>query len=154
MEQLLPAKPSDILSVALKDFRAIKRHSGYAIDMNQWHTPNDVNDICYVCLAGSVMANSLAVFNQETLTCSDFEASNEQKLRFLDGIREGLLSHYGHQFSLSISQEMANQLTVAIEDLYQRHNSRGLGELGHNETGDAFEDYLEEATRLLKRFGA
>lgn len=57
----LPDKPSELLTLALKDLEACKRDSNYSISMSVWHSfePNDRQ--CYVCMAGAVMAQTMKV---------------------------------------------------------------------------------------------
>lgn len=70
----IPAPPttlSALLRMAMDDYYVIKETPGYVIDMRRWHKWKD--DICYVCLAGCVMANTLKLAREdggEHLVCN------------------------------------------------------------------------------------
>ena len=52
----LPDKPSELIRLALSDLEKCEGDSRYEVDMNEWHVPTQKGHVCYVCLAGSVMA--------------------------------------------------------------------------------------------------
>lgn len=52
----LPDKPSALIRLALRDLEKCERSKKFTIDMSTWFEPNGT---CRVCLAGSVMAQSL-----------------------------------------------------------------------------------------------
>jgi len=56
----LPDTPSALIRVALADLKKCEAMPGYRIDMTTFHTPTS-NDVCLVCLAGAVMAQTLGV---------------------------------------------------------------------------------------------
>lgn len=58
LKDTLPKKPSALIRLALADLAVIEKDKRYKVDMGVWHMPYDK---CLVCLAGSVMANSLNV---------------------------------------------------------------------------------------------
>ena len=54
----LPDKPSELIRVALADLRKVEAMpETYRVDMNRWHHP--MGGKCSVCLAGSVIAQTL-----------------------------------------------------------------------------------------------
>ena len=53
----LPDKPSELIRLAIKDLELCEADPRYVIAMGHWHNPGAA--VCYVCLAGSVMANTL-----------------------------------------------------------------------------------------------
>ena len=59
-----PEKKWQLLELALKDLRKAERSDKYEVHMGFWYKPNDV---CKVCLAGSVMAFSLGVVPNSTV---------------------------------------------------------------------------------------
>jgi len=80
----LPSKLGDLIRLAIKDLEACESTPGYLIEMAEWHTYVPDEDICYVCLAGAVMANTLKVPRDVT----DFPALYfEAQLDALDLIR-------------------------------------------------------------------
>lgn len=56
----LPWRPSQLIRIAIADFKAITRDPRYIIDMDTWHRPAparlDCAPRCHVCFAGAVMA--------------------------------------------------------------------------------------------------
>lgn len=89
--EILPDKPSAMIRLAIADMKALmeRKDLKYKIDMNTWHE-NDGRGTCYVCLAGSVMANTLKVPHEEDI--EPFDLSNPQvadKLRALNEFRKG-----------------------------------------------------------------
>jgi hypothetical protein len=65
-ENKLPDKLSDLIRLAVKDAQTVAKLPGYKLDMRMWHQPKD-DDTCNVCLAGSVMANTLGADRRESL---------------------------------------------------------------------------------------
>ena len=65
--RLRKAKPSELILIALDDLARAERRKNFIINMSKWFQPiniesNETNaDKCTVCLAGSVMAGTLAV---------------------------------------------------------------------------------------------
>jgi hypothetical protein len=59
----LPDKPSDLLEVALRDLKAVEAmRDTYVVNMGLWHEPKSgYGSKCAVCLAGSVLAQSMSV---------------------------------------------------------------------------------------------
>ena len=58
MSNKLPNKPSELLSLALKDLTAAERTKTINIDMGIYYEKNN-DKTCSVCLAGSIMAKTL-----------------------------------------------------------------------------------------------
>lgn len=82
----LPDKPSELIRVALADLRKVEAMPDvYKIDMGDWHAVDDDSNHCFVCLAGSVMAQTLKVdagsncepWDFDEVTCGKLEALNE-----------------------------------------------------------------------------
>lgn len=55
----LPSKPSALIRLAIEDLIAVEQSPKYRVDMESWHRAGIMDDICNVCLAGAVIANSL-----------------------------------------------------------------------------------------------
>lgn len=60
----LPDKLSELLRVALVDLEKCEDDSRYFINMDVWHS-GAFGGICHVCLAGSVMAQSIGLDRTE-----------------------------------------------------------------------------------------
>lgn len=58
MTNKLPDHPADLIELAAEDLEKCERDPNYYINMARWHFPRG-EDRCEVCLAGSVLAQSL-----------------------------------------------------------------------------------------------
>lgn len=91
----LPDKASELILLALKDLEACERDDDYEICMGEWHSPMLIDpaeseeEVCAVCLAGSVMAKSLGADLDELRQPNDFP--EEKKLQGLNQVRVGLI---------------------------------------------------------------
>lgn len=56
----LPTKLSALIKVALKDLKKVEKDKNYKVNLSMWHQTFD-DDVCYVCLAGAVLAKSLKI---------------------------------------------------------------------------------------------
>ena len=69
-EQHLPKTPSELIRVALADLRACEDDHRYVVDMGDWHAPitdDSGREVCSVCLAGAVMAQTLRVPREQPI---------------------------------------------------------------------------------------
>ena len=57
-EEFIKLKPSQLLRLALSDIEKVSKDGRYDIDMNSWHRYEHEGEICFVCLAGAVIAKS------------------------------------------------------------------------------------------------
>lgn len=88
----LPRKPSALIRLALKDLEACEADPNYEIAMGVWHTPKSVwnrEGPCVVCLAGSVMAKTLACPIDRDLWPEEFDDETGQALEAIDLLRVG-----------------------------------------------------------------
>lgn len=84
----LPEKPSALIRLALADLEVVEKNPKYAIDMDFWHIVNKDTEICSVCFAGAVMANTLEAPSWMSHVPFEFE-SECHKLVALDSFRCG-----------------------------------------------------------------
>lgn len=84
----LPNKLSALIRVALDDLEKCENDGRYRINMDIWHDPDPAISVCYVCLAGAVMAQSLKLAPSKSRAPSMFP-ENQSKLYALNGIRSG-----------------------------------------------------------------
>ena len=92
LEPRLPNKPSELLTVALNDLIKTEKDPRYKVDMYTWHDPHlDDNDDghCFVCLAGSVIAQSLEASPLAYALPGHFDSDTRQKLVALDYFQQG-----------------------------------------------------------------
>lgn len=83
----LPDKPSELLAVALRDLEKCEKDPRFEIDMNVWCERTGTGH-CAVCLAGSVMMQSLNGM-PGPVPVPDLELITDRKLRALDHMRSG-----------------------------------------------------------------
>ena len=85
----LPGKMWKLLALACVDMEEIKKDDRYYFDMNVWHHLSD--DKCRVCMAGSVLANTLNFDIYEYFGIWQDEKTNMQfdilALQCIDSIR-------------------------------------------------------------------
>lgn len=84
----LPKKLSDLIEVALHDLEACEKSDEYTVDMGRWHYPSP-DSPCEVCLAGSVMAQTLGTKTSRIACPGDFGGDVQQALHALDEVRHG-----------------------------------------------------------------
>jgi len=84
---ILPNKIGDLIRLAVKDLEACEANPAYDIEMGEWHTYIAVDDVCLVCLAGSVMAQSLPANRTTYMSPSCFPDEIRNKLGFLNFCR-------------------------------------------------------------------
>ena len=89
---LLKLKPSELIRTAIHDLEICEADPKYNVDMGIWHNPTHlslaVNDtICSVCLAGTVMAQSLGADPEYKTSPCNFD--EDDLLIALDHFREG-----------------------------------------------------------------
>ena len=56
LKKELPNKLSELIEVAIKDLGKAEKSPSYKIDMGSWHDLSVVDDLCYVCFAGGIIA--------------------------------------------------------------------------------------------------
>lgn len=91
----LPKVPSALIRLAINDLEKIETDPAYAVDMSYWHVPHidteKRRNICHVCLAGSVMANSLKCDATKEVSPSSIDPETKKILWALDSFRMGNL---------------------------------------------------------------
>lgn len=87
----LPDDPGELLNLALDDLEACEQDPAYEIDMWVWHVPSRLGSgLCYVCLAGSVIAQHSDASISKSLSPCDFDDDTRKKLMAVNRIRAGL----------------------------------------------------------------
>lgn len=87
----LPDKPSELIMLALKDLNLVRGDDRYKIDMICWHVKYRTEEVCRVCLAGSVMAKTLhaTIEDDAGIRPEFYETDTKCKLEALDNFRQG-----------------------------------------------------------------
>lgn len=88
MTDVLPDKPSELIRLAVKDLTICEQMpETYKINMGDWHDRMYGDNKCHVCLAGSVMAQTLGANPNRIIYPS--ETDHRDKLRALSDFAFG-----------------------------------------------------------------
>ena len=79
----------ELLALALDDFEKVLRDPRYAVQMGDYHMPDEQGRKCHVCLAGAVMAKSLGASPAERVSPHNFPEEVGERLDALDDLRMG-----------------------------------------------------------------
>lgn len=88
---VLPDKLWQLCELAMADMAKCEVDSGYEVLMSAWHELSVRKPICYVCLAGSVMAQTLKVDKMIECDPSNFPDEICDKLLAINDLRAGNL---------------------------------------------------------------
>ena len=107
---LLPDTLHELLDLALNDFDKVMEDDKYAVNMGGWHLRGYGKKKCRVCLAGSVMAKTLAVRRWHDAWPSDYDNDTSRKLFAINDLRLGNLNDayyyvYGENPSKNLDKE-------------------------------------------------
>ena len=90
----LPSKPSDLIELALQDLESVEKSPKYEVYMSEWHAYTPGADICSVCLAGAVMAQTLKVRRKQFKSPDEIkDKATQNALYALNSFRLGSISH-------------------------------------------------------------
>jgi hypothetical protein len=86
----LPGRPSTLIRVALADLRKVEALPDiYRVNMDVWHREHGGDAVCEVCLAGSMISQSLGARPGEHRGPEDFDQETTWKLYALNEFRVG-----------------------------------------------------------------
>jgi hypothetical protein len=93
----LPELPSDLIEVAVHDLELCRADPRYEINMGAWHRPFD--EVCHVCLAGSVLAKTFhadphAFATPHYVIDGTLENVTYWQLHALDSLRHGKVGSF------------------------------------------------------------
>ena len=109
----LPKVPSQLLWVALEDYKETVSNSDvYIIDPYYWHEPIDEN--CSVCLAGSVIAQSLNANKDDLVSPHNFEFETYNCLRAIDLFRQ--LNYVAALKALDYNDKDASEISKHLRE--------------------------------------
>jgi len=85
----LPDKMSELIRVAIVDLEKVENlPEKYKVNMDIWHATLDQDEFCSVCLAGSVMAQTLGAKSTDNIR-PYYSHLNVKKLIALNALRAG-----------------------------------------------------------------
>ena len=115
-KKTLPDKPSELLRLALQDLDVASAAGNVIIDMERWHEARF--DGCYMCLAGSVMRETLGKSDKDLVSPDDFTSEVRRKLFAIDSFRTGSvhggLEYLGYQINIE-RRQWANRFHDMID---------------------------------------
>lgn len=103
----LPDKPSELIELALADLEKVEAdREHYRVDMGAWHEPK--YGLCYVCLAGAVMAKTMNFSRIDSVdpVNSVHSPGDENKLMALNEFRVGMIDHGLHYMGITDKAEL------------------------------------------------
>jgi hypothetical protein len=106
----LPDKPSELIRLAIGDLVKCESDDRYRIKMTSWHFP--VKGFCEVCLAGSVMANTLGCDIDRLLDPDDFDEGLTSKLNSLDWFRIGNINEALLELNIPLPEGLDDEWDV------------------------------------------
>lgn len=131
----LPDKRSELIRLAVHDAIKISHNPAYKLNMEQWHSKEYWDDelgqiisdnVCNVCLAGSVMACTLKAKVNSKKSPNSYSEDLMGKLNLINNWREGAAEY---EFYFWLADEILNEKQkIAIseaQDVIKHHyNSR------------------------------
>jgi len=107
-QSLLPDKRSSLIRLAVADLEKCERNPRYVINMDSWIISGETT--CSVCLAGSIMAQTLNMDDRKTcllnsLLSSEYSKVDIKKFCFLNSLRYDLKYGY-HRNSEQFKKEL------------------------------------------------
>lgn len=69
--------PLMLIGVAIKDFAKILKDDRYVVDMAEWHDYYSTTEKCHVCMAGAVMAGTLEMDCNMSITPGCTSSNNK-----------------------------------------------------------------------------
>lgn len=91
----LPVMPSALLQLAMDDFERAVADPGIRIDMDSWMVRDEEEGICYVCLAGCVMLQTLNLNRENPFLILEQDVSRDVswRMRAIDEFRQGYVKN-------------------------------------------------------------
>ena len=97
----LPAKPSKLIAIALRDLRTAEKSKHFVVDMGEWYRPSAIEPVCAVCLGGSVLVGQLKFSSANPvalLTSTGLPHITTSKIAALDLLRCGYVERFIRAF--------------------------------------------------------
>jgi len=98
-------KPSELIEVAISDLIKCEKNPEYKIEMGEWHHYNKQKEVCQVCLAGAVLAQTCnlpidynAIIDSKLIA---LHGPNEKVFDALDDFRTGRINSGFEELGLS-----------------------------------------------------
>lgn len=133
---------TDLLTLAIEDMKIIKSNPRYNFNVSYWHRPPmSDNDRCTVCVAGSIMANTLKAPIEECFSPLIFDRKTELKLSMINLIRTG---HFiRKEYESAFGRELTSDIDSVYDYLYEGVDRTAL-ETGDTEEWEKLRDNARE----------
>ncbi len=140
----LPDTLSALLRLAVADARKVAKLPGYRLEMWSWHFPEKVRgrQVCSVCMAGAVIANTLQT--PRDLECGPGQFEQTNHLEAINAMRTGSF--------LSAARQLYKSEPTVFE-AFQLGRAAKVVEDGYNDTGRAPWRVYLQAAQLLEDAG-
>lgn len=121
----LPDKLSDLIDLAVDDLEKCERDDRYKVHMGFWHSPPIIDYFgaqtnnkskCLVCLAGSVMAQTLNEPIDISVYPCNYDTRTESKLIALNAVRNYHLESAHFELSADILPHVEDYYLPDVDD--------------------------------------
>jgi hypothetical protein len=123
-------KPSELLELALNDLEKCESDPKYKIEMSNWLEHRD--EVCEVCMAGAVMAQTLKCYHLKEATPENFTDLWEGRFDAIDSFRIGYIAQGFDDLDLEFPDDLPQRIEVTHyidDDVKFKKDMRGLIEL-------------------------
>ena len=154
MNNKLPEMPSAVLAIALKDLTKVERSKKYQVDMEIWHDPGIIRNVCVVCFAGGVMAKTLNIDPKED-AMPGFGVANvadTRRLCMLNAMRNGDIIE-GIDLLEDIKLDVILQREEKTPENYNKLTELEADVVEYIEDPGKFKKWMWKVQRLLKKMG-
>lgn len=151
----LPLVLSELLELAMRDYRALKDNDHYTIEMEEKWFYTDVDaEHCFVCLAGCVMANTLQIKEIPDWHISPSSPQvhqHSQPLRALESLRRGAVRSAIAEMLHDTEVQVTPRLSKAY--LSAKYRAETLTVCAHEDDPDQWEKDMEKVISYLRDLG-
>lgn len=140
----LPASPVEVLRLAAADLRKCGEDERFIYDPQEWHAPSKNGrtgqEICYVCVAGAVMAQTLGARGVVDIWATDYADPHiVARLEMLDAVRQG---------SFATAVKMSDGTETDVQVARVRLQMRDI----QSESFEELADEIERRAGVLEAF--
>ena len=133
----------ELMTMAIDDMEVLIDNPLYDFNADFWHEP--VDGICYICVAGSVMANRLGAKISMSRCVANFNVSIHKKLNAIDNLRvgdiKGALRNIGN-----LNIYCGIEMEVPYYDFHNRRTARKFIKFWRDEGLETLRGIEEEMT--------
>lgn len=150
-QEFARAKLWRVAEIALEDLAAVEKQKKlYHIEMDNWHVPANETDYnysgkCEVCLAGSVIANSLGASHETMLRPANFSEQVNRRLCAINALRCG-------EVGTALHHDMMHGGTNARATAAGLHEDFIMRATPYEKDKRAFKRDMRKIIALLRKF--